>query len=407
VLVLWIAAAAAPWWSDVLEARVGAALPGADSTVLGPGWMDAPARRAARRALFEDPGEDLGAIEAQLEQSLRARPLYAPTWLARAELELRRGEPEAAGRFATVATSLWPHRRRLVWRVAALRAELGDRGGTLRALGRYLTLPGADAVRAAWVAERLEPETGRWLAELLPPGSRETGAIDADLWRLLHRAARQGDAAAARAVWGVFSEAARQSHRVVDLYVDALLAGDEPEEAIAAWERFRGPHAGGVLTNGDFERELSHRGFGWRVAAPLGSSWTRDADVHWSGEHSLRIAFDGPEDVAFHHAAQRVPVRGGMRYRLTGRWRGDGITGFQGPYVEVVSGMGPAGKRSAFDGLTGSWDWTRFELEFDVPREQRMLEVRIRRDRQRGSRLAGQLWLDDLHLAPLEGEPHG
>jgi len=192
---IWVAAGAAPWWvaRRTAQAAAGEIVP---SAALGWVWADAPPRVAARRMLLEGFALREAEVAALLEHSARARPLYAPTWLALAELAHREGRSHRADAYAERSVALWPRRPRLLWNVAVLRVEMGDRDGAFRALRAYLGVTEGRIPQVVLVAERLEPDPRALLSNLIP--DRESPNARVWLSELRELALWKGDAALAR-----------------------------------------------------------------------------------------------------------------------------------------------------------------------------------------------------------------
>jgi hypothetical protein len=366
-------------------------------------WADAPARTAARRLLYEGRLGREATGESLFEHSVRARPLYAPTWLARGEWALRHGRRDRADAYATVAAALWPHRERLLWRVVMLRTQMADREGAFRALREYLRLTSSGIGPAIWIAERLEPDPARRAAWLLPNRDLSPREADAYMRRLLRVAGPIRSAAFTHRIWAGIHEPLRQDRTLVGLYVDALISSQAIEDAISAWRRHGAPGETGLpISNPGFEQPLAQGGLGWRIGDRRAASWERDRAVRHKGAFSLRISFEGTDDRLSQYASQILPVQPDRAYRLSGYWRGRQLT-TSGAYVEVRS-------RDAGDRLhvsnrakLGSWDWETFGLDFRVPSKTHLVEIRIRSDAPDGPvrALAGSLWLDDLTLETL------
>lgn len=400
---VWIGAGGLPWLSERWEAE---ALRNAADAVPPPrlAWVDAPARAHARRNLALGRLGQRATTRALLEHAARARPLYAPTWLALAELAHRSGDPEGGDRFARLAAALWPHRERLLWRIAGLRAEMGDREGTLGLFRSILRSRPERVESLLAVARRLEPDPILLVAELVPEKDRRTPAADDALTRMLGVAASWKAGALARALWQALSPARQGERTAATLYVDAQLAAGWIDEALPVWKRLgTGGLAEHGISNPGFEEHPAQRGLGWRIWAAPGTSWTRDGAIRHGGQYSLRVSFEGTEDVSYLHAAQVTVVKPARSYRLSGHWRGQDLTTPSGPFLEVVAHQSHAWLQAAGRPRVGSWDWEPFALAFRVPEGTRLVEIRLRRepsgDPNRG--IAGQLWLDDLTLAPL------
>jgi erythromycin esterase len=143
--------------------------------------------------------------------------------------------------------------------------------------------------------------------------------------------------------------------------------------------------------------EAADRPEGW-FAGGKGYAAAIDQEVKQSGERSLRISFLEAGD--FGVATSRFPVDAakGKRLRLTGYIKTKEVTtGWAGLWMRVD---GPAGVL-AFDnmqqrGITGSTDWTRYEIELDV--DEQAININF------GALLTGDgtAWIDSLSFVFAE-----
>jgi hypothetical protein len=299
---------------------------------------------------------------------------------------------------------LWPRRERLLWQVVMLRTQMADREGAFRALREYLRLTTSGSGPAIWIAERLEPDPERRAGFLLPDRDLSPPQADAYMRRLLRVAAPIRSAAFTQRVWDGLPDSMREDRALIGLYVDALIAARSIEDAISAWRRYGAPGATEpAIANPGFEEPLAQGGLGWRVGDRRDAGWARDRAIRHEGAFSLRISLEGTEDSPSRHVSQTFSVQPDRAYRLSGYWRGRQLTK-PGAYAEVRSRDARAGLLVTSPAKLGSWDWETFDLDFRVPSETRLVEIRIRSDPVDGvgRALAGHLWLDDLMLKPLE-----
>jgi hypothetical protein len=145
----------------------------------------------------------------------------------------------------------------------------------------------------------------------------------------------------ARVANGLVSEGSATTAPVLMDYCDRLLAGSRVEEALSVWNGlsrhglipFAGldPAGAVVLTNGDFSKEPTSRGFDWRTPAVEGVSLLRD-----QAAGGLRVIFSGEQPENCSPLAQTVPVEGGGRYALEVSYCTSGIQNNAGLSWQVV-----------------------------------------------------------------------
>ena len=133
------------------------------------------------------------------------------------------------------------------------------------------------------------------------------------------------------------------------------------QDAFLIWKRYVAlDSAYGVtnwIDNSGFESEPAGLGFDWRIQPSPGVKAELDSAVARSGHSSLRLEFDGSENLDFHHVAERLWLPAG-RYRLTGWMRTANLSTDQGLAL-VLNGV-------ATPSLSGVHDWTQVSADVTV-----------------------------------------
>ena len=158
-----------------------------------------------------------------------------------------------------------------------------------------------------------------------------------------------------------------------------------------------------LITNGGFEAEqITGGGFDWRIPRVAGAEISLDPSVACEGKNSLRIRFNGKENVDFQHLYQYVPLKPETHYLLKAHVKTKGVTTKSGLMLEV-SGVGPAFYGTS-NALTGDNDWTELTVSFQTPAESQGGIVRVRRPAtSKFDRLiAGEVWLDNVQLIEVK-----
>jgi tetratricopeptide (TPR) repeat protein len=215
----------------------------------------------------------------------------------------------------------------------------------------------------------------------------------------------QGDAANARKAWA-WIRPLSPDDRLAEEYVDFLLKEKLPEEAAAVWasqlmEREPGYGKTAFVINGDFEREPNGTLFDWRITPSEHVKVSRDRDVARSGRASLRIEFDGQENVRYQGVSQRVCLRPGT-YHLEAFVRAAGITTDEGICLRVAD-AGSSHPLIETERVTGTSDWRKLERTFVVASPTRLVEIQVVRNSSLrfDSLVAGTAWIDQVSLARL------
>jgi hypothetical protein len=121
----------------------------------------------------------------------------------------------------------------------------------------------------------------------------------------------------------------------------------------------------------------------------------RDSGAH-AGAYALRVSFGGNENVNYSGVRQAAVVGPG-RHVLTAWVKSAGITTNEAPHLHVW----PVNAKS--EGLSGTREWQRVRVEFDVPAGVDVVTVGVCREPSMKieSKIAGAIWLDELAIESM------
>jgi hypothetical protein len=159
------------------------------------------------------------------------------------------------------------------------------------------------------------------------------------------------------------------------------------------------------MTNGGFEQEkILGSGFDWKMLPVSGATVSFDPSVAFEGKRSLKISFNGKENIDFHHLFQYVSWRPNTDYLLRVRMRTKEVTTTSGVKIEVI-GIGGAENtgpplQASSESLTGDNGWKELTVAFRTPDRSQGGMVRVRREKtEKFDRLlSGTVWLDNFEL---------
>ncbi len=115
-----------------------------------------------------------------------------------------------------------------------------------------------------------------------------------------------------------------------------------------------------------------------------------------AGKLSLRIRSDEPDDAGMY---QKVRVKPGAKYRLTGWVKTQGVLNAEGKDAGALLSILQGFERS--DSVLGTQDWTQVTLDFDAGDRQEV-EIGVRLGHF-SNLVTGTAWFDDLRLVELGG----
>jgi hypothetical protein len=192
-------------------------------------------------------------------------------------------------------------------------------------------------------------------------------------------------------------------------HIDFLISRNEFNEAMEVWkarlqeEGFPVPSDGNLITNGGFEKEkILGGGFDWKIADVKGARVVFDRSVAFEGKTSIRITFDGKENVDFHHIQQIVLLKPNTDYSLKAFIKTKDVTTKNGPKIEVY-GIGPAFYGSS-ESAVGENAWKEVSVAFRTAPQSQAGVVRLRRERtDKFDRLiSGTVWIDHVRLTEVK-----
>lgn len=187
-------------------------------------------------------------------------------------------------------------------------------------------------------------------------------------------------------------------------YASYMLRNKRPKAAFAGWsahfaDRRDGYPQSTPVFNGGFEYELTGGALDWRLEAFNGVTVARDADVSYEGHFSLRTEFLGNDNPDFHHLRQLVTVPPG-RYRFEAQVKTLRITSDEGVGFTIRADRETNPLSVDTVALTGTNEWTRLEVEVDVPAGTGAVQIALQRRRSLriDSQLTGTAWIDAVRL---------
>lgn len=160
---------------------------------------------------------------------------------------------------------------------------------------------------------------------------------------------------------------------------------------------------GSLVWNGGFEQEPLNGGFDWRIAPIAGAEMRLDEQMVHSGRRSLRVDFDGTNNVDFQHLWQYVKVQPATRYRLSAFFRTGDLSTDSGIGFEVRDISNPGNPSHFTPNLVGTQSWIEEETEFATGADTKVLQIVLRRTHSNklGNKIRGTAWVDDVALVPL------
>jgi hypothetical protein len=346
--------------------------------------------------LFGSP-EDLP--QADLLEALRRHPANPRRWSDLGEAMVASKQLEKAQLFFSNALALGPNRPDILSRTVDFYHRVGKDSLALEQTSHALTKTrDLDRYFFAWLKAEKIP-LNEILSQGLPP--------DARVFRnYLRYMLNSKNVEGAGQVWNATVERGYLDDKSAREYVSFLIGQNHFDSATRAWATYLGDRKNGYLEsnwlwNGDFEIDQSESPLelNWRLGGN-GVEVARDSDVKHSGAYSLRIRFDGKQNLTDAQVEQRAyPMPG--RYRLEAYLKSDELTTDQGISLRIFDATGASRLDLKTEPLLGTHDWTKVSLNLCVPSNIKSLFVGlVRQPSLKFDKLIkGTLWLDSVNLA--------
>ena len=217
-----------------------------------------------------------------------------------------------------------------------------------------------------------------------------------------------GDKESAKKAWEARASYGVKNDRGQILrHIEFLISQGDLNEAFQAWKaglREEGlsiPSDENLITNGGFEtKEILGGGFDWKMTNVPGAEISFDHSIAFEGKGSLKIVFNGKENIDFRHVYQFVALKPSSEYVLKTHMKTKGVTTKSGIRIEI-SGVGPA-FYGASESLIADNGWKELMIAFRTPPQSQGGVVTVRREKiDKFDRfISGTVWIDNVSLTP-------
>jgi|GEM_PF-585603 len=349
---------------------------------------------------LEHGGKITAVPTAELVEALRRDAAGPHRWCDLGEAALQSGRTAEARYCFSNALALGPNIPPTLLRAANFYQDVQENQRALDQTSHVLRKTAAyDNLIFDWYTARKLA-----LTDILNHGLAEGPRVPQAYFRYLMDTASAGEAQTA---WDWVAGHGYADDRLATEYLDFLLRDKKYETAARSWALYLGPRRNGYLEsdwlfNGDFEFAPSGSVFDWRIDSRGGVEVARDQSVAHSGAWSLRIRFDGTENVTDAGVAQTAFVTPGA-YRFAACIRTENLTTDQGAAFRVFDPEAPARLDLRTESFSGTHNWQTIEQIVSVPRQTRLLQVRVVRQSswKFDNKVRGAVWIDTVSLSPV------
>lgn len=342
---------------------------------------------------------DLKESLKYLTKAIERNPLEQQYYLNLAKVLQRMGERDGAGQALEKAILVFPTSYQGRWVTGNLLLQQGDLEKALPHFTYILTNYPNQSGLVYDILIKAVNNTDFILERIVPKDPSSMNQYLAYLYEI-------GDKESTKKAWQKKAAYGMRSDRAETLrHIEFLIGHSDFQEAFQTWKarlREEGipiPSDGNLITNGGFEtKEILGGGFDWKMMDVPGAEISFDHSMAFDGKSSLRVAFNGKENVDFYHVYQYVPLKPNTEYSLRAHMRTKAITTKSGLKIEI-SGIGPAFYGSS-ESLVGDNGWNELTVTFRTPPQSQGGMVRIRREKtDKFDRfISGTVWLDNVQL---------
>lgn len=344
------------------------------------------------------------------EKATQLSPHNARYWADLGAAYEWEGRNDDALRAFTRARTLFPNSPEINWQAANFYVRTRKISDALAALQKVLLEDGTKERQIFLLATNATGDNQQILDEMLPP--RAPVLLD-----YLNFQVETGRMEAAGSTWARLLELKLPFDLPQSFpYLDALIQHKDVDHLLEAWAslcarfppevcaRESNPN---LIANGDFAFPPLNGGLDWRVMPVEGASVSQDATNGQDGGKSLRIGFDGTQNLDYGHVLQYVPVTPNTSYTFSAHMRAQGITTDSGPRFEVLDAYDPSKLFLSTENVTGNSDWSAHRLEFKTSADTGLVVIKVARpvSHKFDNRLAGTLWISRVTLLPKQGAP--
>ncbi len=386
-----------------------------------------PTRQALERATQLEPGdarswyllgrywqfnlEDSDAQKAALayKTAVSVDPLSTVSWLGLGSAYESAGDLAHAREAFLQAKKTYPLSAEVAWQYGNFLLRRGELESAFTEMRRAVESDPKRGAEAFSRAFRAEPDVDRILNRALPP-NRDV-YVDV-IWDQI----TDGQTDIALQVWDrLVAIHPRLPLRDVFPLIGALRNSKRIADARQVWDQavivagmadLQGP-PGSVLWDGGFESGISGGGYTWLFPEGLRNiQISIDSRETHSGDHSLRLTFDGKSIVSSMNICHYVPVPPSTSYRFSAWLKTRAVTTDQGVRFQLSSLGTQDNSVAVTPELHGSEPWTHIEIPWFSGKDVQEVQVCLVRflSDQLENKINGTTWVDDVALVPESAE---
>jgi hypothetical protein len=320
------------------------------------------------------------------------------------------GDTAQAREAYLTAQRVYPLSADVSWSYGNFLLRQGEQDAAFREIRKTVELDPKRAAEAFSRALLAQPDAAVVLGKAVPSTTTVYLAI-------LHPLSAAGDLDNAQLVWDrLVSLHEKVQLRDVVSFFDGLLHQRRPAHAARMWSEavsmMQDPPPpdpqGSLLWDGGFESGYVGGGFAWHfVPSTPNVQLSLDRSEKHSGEQSLRILFNGHENLSFEDGCHNITPEAGKPYLLTAWVKTQSLTSSEGVRLQIFVFTPTKNESVTTEEVHGTQDWKQISLSWTPPEGAAFGSVCMKRrmSDQPESDIQGAAWIDDVSLIPVNGAP--
>jgi hypothetical protein len=346
---------------------------------------------------------DPDAVIRLYQTAVRLSPFDASYTADLAQANDWAGRTEIALPLFRRAQQLFPNSPEINWKLANFYIRSGNTGDALPKLKKILSSNVIEKNQIFSLTDRAGINSETVIDKLLPPDISAYFAY-------LNFETQHGNFSAAQETWNrLLSLGSPFEPKEAFPFLDSLIRSHELDSASRVWsslvsrfpDRIPSPaSAHNLITNGNLQADILDGAFDWRVFPVSGVAVNQDSTGPSADSRSLRVEFDGTQNLYYGSVLQFVPAEPRTKYTFSAFTRSQAITTDAGVGVQISDGYDPNRILGSTDPLIGTTPWSEQSFSFETLPETRLLIVRIVRapSQKFDNKIAGAFWLSRVSL---------
>jgi tetratricopeptide (TPR) repeat protein len=356
---------------------------------------------------FKDTDEQRAVQDYRKALSLGLRS--ADTWLDLAFAYEFQGDQAAAKDAYLEAKKAYPASPEVSWRYGNFLLRQGDVKGAFGEMHHALEADPARAREASLLCWRILPDINTLLNSVFP--------ANRDVYlNVIRDFVSRRETVPALSVWTRLVSL-RPQLSLPDTYplVDELLAQGHVIDAQQVWNEglqmsatrlLRNP-SDSVLWDGGFEYGVKGSGFAWRYPGGFqGMQSSFDSHEKHSGKYSVRLQFNGTQNVDSQEPCAFAAVQPSTLYRFSAWVKTDSLTSNQGLRFRLETPEIPHAPAAVTPDVQGTQPWQETKMAWKSEKGVHLVVICVCRYKSWDfdKKVSGIAWVDDVALSPVAAE---